>query len=244
MANNLYKSKFDRDFGKFRIIIDNIGKLPENVPKYAQQAVIYDAKRLAEDMEKNYTQYLKTYGSMKEIARDIPPEPTIRVLPTYGGANEVGAKVTFTAGRKTFYYEYGTGPVGEGKFTPKGYSKSNKHPQAEANGWRYGTGPRVIKAGHAEDLEGWLDSPKWYINLITKHTSLRNFDMWMSPMGVSFGVPAGKFYYDAVKIYNSGLKDPTLSYSGDPATGEYGLRSMRAIIKHDLMSKSKRGFKG
>lgn len=238
MANSIYKSKFKvtkyksgKTWERFETLIDEIGELPIEVPKMAQAALEYDAKGIAENIETNYINYLNEYASgangMKEFLKDAPPTPTVRITPTAFSLKNIGVNVTMTAGKKTFYYEYGTGSVGAGKFTVPGHERSEPHPELP-QGYVYGGGPKVIHAGtNMGTLNEYLKQPKWYQGMATEHYDLtQQFDMWLAPMGISFGIPAGRFYYNAVHDYI----DDVSKGSADTVHTRVGMRSMSAQL--------------
>lgn len=224
----------------FKGLSDFITNLPSEVPKLAKEAVEYDGNNLLVEIMTGYENYREEHKDMKEIANDNEPHPTAYLLPV-----KDGVQATIYGSKRLLYYEFGTGPVGEGRFKPKGQSVSTYPSKAylAKAGWQYGSGPNVIKAGTlkgADDYLSWEDMPLWYTSMEAKHPNLtHNYDMWMSPMGISFGIPAGAFYYNAVKAYVSELKDrgDFGKYSG---TFKPGLRGLSYTIKQKALEQVKR----
>lgn len=203
-----YVSKYKKRDNAFTKLMDKLDNLPEELAKQTEEALALDAKTIAESMESNYSNYIATYGDMKEIAKGRPPAPRVTVSTVRIGNKEVRANVDFSVGKYTYYYEYGTGPIGEGKYRIGGGQSrypANKLP----DGWKYGGGPKVIHAGtYMGSLNAYLEQPAWYQSMATKHYDFtQKFDMWMSPMGISLGIPAGRFYYDATSAYRNQIKD-------------------------------------
>lgn len=212
----------------FKGLVDFMTNLPAEVPKLAEEAVEYDANNMLVEIMTGYENYREAHADMKEIAKDNEPHPIAYVLPVRNGM-----QVTIYGSRRLLYYEFGTGPVGEGKFIPEGHSAMPYPSQGFLGkaGWQYGSGPKVVKAHTLTDNIN-SDAPIWYRQITNKHPSLNNYDMWRAPMGISFGIPAGAFYYNAIKEYVSDLKK-----RGDYGTGKYagafipGLRGLSYNIK-------------
>ena len=237
MANTWYVSKYKKRDNAFTILIDELKNLPETLSEEVEIALALDAKDVAESMERGYENYISTYGDMKEIAKGRPPAPRVKVSTAKIGNKEVRANVDFSVGKYTYYYEYGTGPIGAGKFAANNSQNMVKYPASNLPaGYVYGGGPKVIHANtYVGTLNAYLEQPIWYQNMVHKHYDLtRQFDMWMSPMGISFGIPAGRFYYEAVTAYRNQIRDIK---AGLDAPTEVNYPNVSGVVKSKGVSR-------
>lgn len=199
--------------------IDKLNKLQENLLNFDDEAkhdikelTKFDADSILNDLIVGYQTYITSLPE-KEQKHASKPVGYSKELPD-------GYSISLY-GKNLLMYEYGTGDQGANNPYPSSKSLA-KH------GWKYNSGPKVIKAGQADELLSYQDLPKWYIGFLHKHPGIDRHNWWMSPYGISNGIPAGRILYDTWNFYRGEL------LSDSTSKVKLTKRNLKYIVKNKI----------
>lgn len=212
--------------------IDRLNQLQKNLLNFDEEAkhtvkeyVNHDADVILNDLLIGYQNYVGTEeqpGGMVDKARNFRENASKPV----GYVKEInnGAQITLY-GKNLWYYEFGTGDKG---------AASNYDKRTLARyGYEYNKGPKVIKAGSMNTMKA-EDLPGWYKATIAKHPGMANHNWWMSPKGMSNGIPASKILYDTWRDYKDGISGEGTTKSGVNITKNTLRYTFKRIVTKDL----------
>lgn len=212
--------------------IDRLNKLQENLLHFDENAkhtvkeyIDHDAGVILNELLIGYQSYVGTEeqpGGMEDKARDFrenvsKPIGYVKDIPN-------GAQITLY-GKNLWYYEFGTGD--------KGAASNYNSKVLSRYGYEYNKGPKVIKAGSINTMNN-SELPAWYLATIAKHPGMANHNWWMSPKGMSNGIPAGKILYDTWRDYKDGISNSGKNISGTRITKNTLRYTFKKMVTKDL----------
>lgn len=189
LSKALFKDKLSvgvdtAGFNDLDKLITRLEDATEKMPESLEKATREDALAISREMSNNFSSFIASLPRWEKT--DLP------VFTTYITNIRGGYNIAIE-GTDIRYYEYGTGDQGiNSNYPPIFDIKSGKYV--------YNAGPKVIHAGTSLS-----EAPQWYVGMVTKHPEKAAGNWWMSPHGPSNGIPAGKFFYYAVKDFRDGL---------------------------------------
>lgn len=217
LNNALFKDRmtvkttgFDRLDELLTRLEDTAEKMPENLLKDTKE----DALAMSRELSTNFQNAIARLPDRER--KDLP------VFTTYITNIRGGYNIAI-AGKDIWYYEFGTGDQGE----RSGYPKK----ALENRNYKYNAGPKVIHKGEADDWLSFQELPAWYIGFINKNKGARYGNWWMSPHGISNGIPAGKFFYDTVRDFKDSLTSDEEEMGYELSRHSIHLKVRDAILK-------------
>lgn len=193
LNNAVIKAKFttkDGEFKDFEKLINRLEDAVEEMPETIDKWTLDDATQMSRNLTTAYQNYLSSLPDKEK--KDLHTATTY-ITKINGGYNVA------ISGKDILYHEFGTGDQGAWS----GYPSKKA---LQLHNYEYNAGPKVIHAGEADDYLSYQDLPNWYIGFIGKHPNLGNRNWWMSPHGISNGIPAGAFTYDTYSTFYNDLQ--------------------------------------
>lgn len=200
---------------------DNLLNISENLPKDAKKLVEYDANTILVDLLAGYIDYTDRYLPEKE--KPGISHPVGYILETKDGYN------ISLYGKNLWYYEFGTGDQGAN-------SKYRQPKMMSRRGYVYNAGPKVIRANtyNPESSIDNPDVPETYKRIVNKHPGMAKHNWWMSPYGLSNGIPAGSILYNTWSNYRDELE------SDSSSSARLTKNNLTYVLRNDLL----KGLKG
>lgn len=221
----------DQQFRNFDQLISNLRTLSIGLEDDVASAAALDASIIADTIRHNYQAYMTTYGpGGSDMAEGIWNFDQSNVSLRRGAVrykDPIGKKVHYKyhgapsiyvrwdgkqrfdvkiSGKDILYQEFGTGQVGRRDHYPFA-SAVNRYGIYAAAAWEYEVGEYIIKNGrykNSSELNVYM--PRWYKNMRAAGVISANDSVWKSPFGPTMGNHAGRFIYDTMVEYRSGLE--------------------------------------
>lgn len=216
LNNAVLKAKFTVDTGGFKDFEKLINRLEETVeemPETIDKWTLDDATQMSRNLTTEYQNYLASLPQREQ--KDLHSATTY-ITKINGGYN-----VAIT-GKDVLYHEFGTGDQGASSGYPSKAALNSR-------GYIYNAGPKVIHPGEADDFLSYQDLPAWYIGFINKHPEAGSHNWWMSPHGISNGIPAGAFTY---RTYSTFYDD--LQSDQESAKWSLGKKSVHLKVRNKI----------